>query len=48
MQEAMEQRMARDLFFGVNMEEESEMAMREYNLRIEAICECFGLAEESE
>ena len=48
LQEAMEQRMTRDVFFGVAMEPDSQMVRREYQLRIEPVNERFGLSEEDE
>ena len=48
LQETMEQRMTRDLFFRVEMEPESKIALREFQLRIESVNERFGLSEEDE
>ena len=48
LQETMEQRMTRDFLFGVEMEPESKIALREFQLRIESVNERFGLSEEDE
>ena len=48
LQEAMEQRMTRDFRLGVEGEPVSQMALCEYQLRIDSISEQFGLYEEDE
>ena len=48
LQEAMEQRMTNDLFYGTADDPISKMAIYEYQLRIDAVNERFGLLEEDE
>lgn len=48
LQEAMGQRMTNDLFYGMAEDPISKMAIYEYQLRIDAVNERFGLLEEDE